>query len=129
MKLETKTIEINKSKEELYSLFTELKNFEQIMPSNKEKFTIDGDSFILGLYGIPEIRMIIKEKQPYDKIVLSAASSKLDFNLTLLFNEVDVNTTQAQLLFEGNFNPMVSMMVKTPLTNFINELSSNLQKI
>lgn len=129
MKLETPIISIQKSQEEAYNFLMDLNNFEQIMPSNKEKFAVEGDSFLVGLYGVPDIRMIMTDKTPPSQIVLGAASSKLDFTLTIDFSPVDENSTNAQLFFNGNFNPMVAMMVKTPLTNFINELGENLKSI
>lgn len=129
MKLETPLITIFKSNQETFDFLTNLNNFEQLMPDNKEKFEVDGDSFIFGLTGMPEIRLILKEKTPTSKIVLGAASSKLDFTLTIDLNAVSENSTSAHLLFEGNFNPMMAMMVKKPLTNFINALSNNIQNI
>lgn len=129
MKLETPQITIFKSNQEAFDFLTDLNNFEQLMPDNKEKFEVDGDSFIFGLSGMPEIRLVLKEKTPHQKIVLGAASSKLDFSLTIDLQKLSDNSTSAQLFFNGNFNPMMSMMVKKPLTNFINTLSDNLQKI
>lgn len=129
MKLETPLVTIFKSNKETFDFLTDLKNFEQLMPENKQKFEVDGDSFIFGLTGMPEIRLILKEKTPHSKITLGAASSKLDFSLTINLNTVSENSTSAQLFFDGNFNPMMAMMVKKPLTNFINALSNNLQNI
>lgn len=129
MKLETPITTLKKSPQEVYEYLLDLNNFEKIMPSNKEKFEVEGDSFLVGIYGVPDIRMIISEKAPYSKIVLSAASSKIDFTLTINIAEEQNNLATSQLLFEGNFNPMVAMMVKKPLTNFINDLSNNLQTI
>ena len=37
--------------------------------------------------------------------------------------------SDVQLKFEGAFNPMISMMVKKPLTSFINTLTDNLAKL
>lgn len=129
MKLETPSVTIFKSNKETFDFLTDLNNFEQLMPENKEKFEVDGDSFIFGLTGMPEIRLILKEKTPHTKIVLGAASSKLDFSLSIDLKSVSENSTSAQLFFGGNFNPMMAMMVKKPLTNFINALSNNLQNI
>ncbi|NJB82601.1 SRPBCC family protein [Wenyingzhuangia aestuarii] len=129
MKLETPTISIAKSTETIFSFLTDLKNFEQLMPSNIEKFKVDGESFLFALSGMPEIRLVLKEQTPSNKIVLGAASSKLDFSLTILLNSVDDANATAQLLFDGKFNPMMAMMVKKPLTNFINAISDNLKNI
>lgn len=129
MQLETSTITIQKSSSETFLFLSDLKNFEQLMPSNIEKFEVDGESFLFALSGMPEIRLVLKEKTPNSKIVLGAASSKLNFGLSVLLEELSENSTSAQLFFDGKFNPMMAMMVKKTLTNFINTLSENLQKI
>ncbi len=129
MQLETQKIEIKKSKEEVYTFLGDLKNFEQLMPESIQKFEVDGESFLFALSGMPEIRLVLKEKSPHSKIILGAASSKLDFSLITELETIDENTTAAQLFFDGKFNPMMAMMVKKPLTNFINALSDNLKNI
>ncbi len=129
MKLETKKSVINKSQKEFFEFLTDLNNFEQLMPENNTKFEVDGDSFIFGLKGMPEIRLVVKEKQEFDKIVLGAASSKLDFSLTANISEISESTCETQLLFEGDFNPMMAMMVKSPLQKFINTLTENAGKL
>ena len=78
---------------------------------------------------MPEIRLVVKEKIANHKIVFGAASSKLDFSLTAIIDEVTSDSCEAQLLFTGDFNPMMAMMVKSPLQKFINTLSENAGKI
>ena len=129
MNLEAQKITVQKSPKEIFELLTDLKNFEGLMPANKEKFEVDGDSFIFELKGMPEIRLVLEEKVEYSKIVLGAASSKLSFSLTLNINEIDANTSETQLLFNGDFNPMMAMMVKSPLQKFINALTENMAKL
>jgi len=129
MNLETKKTIIPRSQKDFFIFLTNLENFEQLMPENKTKFEVDGDSFIFGLKGMPEIRLVIKEKQEFDKIVLGAASSKLNFSLTATINEVTESSCETQLLFEGDFNPMMAMMVKGPLQKFIDTLTDNASKL
>lgn len=129
MNLETQKITVQKSAKEIFEFLTDLNNFEGLMPESKEKFEVDGDSFIFGLKGMPEIRLVLQEQVEYSKIVLGAASSKLPFTLTLDINEVDDNSSENQLFFKGNFNPMMAMMIKGPLQKFINTLSENMAKL
>lgn len=129
MHLESKKTILNKSQKEVFEFLSNLKNFEQLMPENTTKFEVDGESFIFSLKGMPEIRLVVKEKQEFDKIVLGAASSKLDFSLTTNIIAVEENTTEIQLLFNGDFNPMMAMMVKKPLQKFIDTLTENAQKV
>ena len=129
MKLETKRITVQKSAKEIFEFLTNLDNFEGLMPESIEKFEVDGDSFIFGLKGMPEIRLVMEEKVEYSKIVLGAASSKLPFTLTLNINEIDDSSSESQLFFKGDFNPMMAMMIKGPLQKFINTLSENMAKL
>lgn len=129
MKLESKKATIQKSAEEVFNFLINLSNFEQLMPENIDKFEVDGESFIFSLKGMPEIRLVIKEKQQFDKIILGAASSKLNFTLTSEINAINDNSSEMQLLFEGDFNPMMAMMVKGPLQKFIDTLTENAEKL
>jgi hypothetical protein len=129
MNLETKKTVINKSQKDFFEFLTDLSNFKQLMPENTDKFEVDGESFIFSLKGMPEIRLVIKEKQEFDKIVLGAASSKLNFSLTALISQVTETSCETQLLFNGDFNPMMAMMVKSPLQKFIDTLTENASKL
>jgi hypothetical protein len=129
MELESKKTIIQKSQKAYFEFLTDLNNFEQLMPENTDKFEVDGESFIFSLSGMPEIRLVLKEKQEFDKIVLGAASSKLNFSLTAIINEVSESSCETQLLFEGDFNPMMAMMVKGPLQKFIDTLTENAEKL
>lgn len=125
MNLESKKTIINKSQKEFFEFLSNLENFEQLMPSNIDKFEVDGDSFKFSLKGMPEIRLVVKEKNEFNKIVLGAASSKLNFNLTANIIALSNSTCESQLLFNGDFNPMMAMMVKSPLQKFIDNLSES----
>ncbi|MCF6298033.1 MAG: SRPBCC family protein [Flavobacteriaceae bacterium] len=129
MNLETNKIFVKKSQKELFEFLKEMNNYEQLMPENTQKFEVDGDSFLFELKGMPEIRLILKEKTEYNQIVLGAASSKFPFTLTANIHEIDKNTAEAQMVFEGDFNPMMAMMIKNPLQKFINTLSENIEKL
>lgn len=129
MNIEGNKVTVNKSSEEVFTFFTDLQNFKTIMPENIQKFEVDGDSFLFGLPGMPEIRLVLKEKTPFSNITLGAASSKLPFTLAADIDEVSENKTEVQLKFDGDFNPMMSMMIKKPLTKFVDTLTDNISKL
>jgi hypothetical protein len=99
------------------------------MPASLQKFEVIGDSFIFGLKGLPEIRLVLKDTTPDSNIILGAASSKLDFELVVDIEEIDKKSCEVQLDFKGKFNMMMAMMVKKPLTSFIETLSENIEKL
>ena len=129
MNIEGNTITVKKSPKELFEFLSKLENYEQLMPEKTEKFEVDGDSFIFGLKGMPEIRLIMKEKTEFSNITLGAASSKLPFTLSTDIKAISENESEAQIKFDSQFNAMMAMMVKSPLTKFITTLTENLQKL
>jgi len=129
MNIEGNTITVKKSAKELYEFLTQLENYKQLMPESTEKFEVDGESFLFGLKGMPEIRLIMKESSEFSNVTLGAASSKLPFTLSADIKEISENETEAQLKFDGQFNAMMAMMAKSPITKFINALTENLAKL
>lgn len=129
MNLESQKVTVAKSTKEVFEFLSDLKNFEQLMPENTQKFEVDGDSFLFALKGMPEIRLILKGKTAYSNITLGAASSKLPFTLSGNLTEISDNSSEAQLVFSGDFNPMMAMMVKKPLSKFIEVLAENISKL
>jgi carbon monoxide dehydrogenase subunit G len=127
MNINGNKVTVNKSQKETFEFLSDLKNFEQLMPESIQKFEVDGDSFIFGLKGMPEIRLVLKEQTEYANIVLGAASSKLDFELVANIEEIDATSSKVQLDFNGKFNMMMAMMVKKPLNSFIETLTDNLE--
>lgn len=130
MHIETPKKTIKKSNEAVYTYLTDLKNFEQLMPESIDKFEIiDEDTFLFALKGMPQIVLKRKEQVPFERVVLGAASEKLPFTLSAHITEIDDNTSEVMLNFEGEFNAMMAMMIKNPITNFMGTLSENLTKL
>ena len=129
MNLESPKVNVAKSAEYVFNAINDMKNFEKLMPENIAKFeVIDENCFEFGLKGMPEIKLVKKGQTPNLQIVLGAASSKLPFTLTANLTEVN-DTTDVQLTFEGEFNPMMEMMIKGPISKFIETLSQNIVKL
>ncbi len=130
MNLESPKVTVEKSAEYLFNALTDVKNFEKLMPENIAKFEVLGDDiFNFGLKGMPEIKLRLKEGTPNSKVVLNAASDKLPFSLVANINAVSENSSDVKLDFEGEFNPMMAMMIKGPITKFLETLASNMHKL
>ncbi|AWK05329.1 orotate phosphoribosyltransferase [Flavobacterium crocinum] len=130
MNLESPKVTVQKSAQDLFDQLTDVKNFEKLMPDNIAKFEVTGeDAFIFGLKGMPEIKLKMKDKVAPNKIVLGAASDKLPFTLTSNIDTVSESESAVQLFFEGEFNAMMAMMVKGPISKFIETLANNMNKL
>lgn len=130
MNLESPKVTVGKSAQELFDLLTDVKSFEKLMPDNIAKFEVIGDdAFIFGLKGMPEIKLKMKEKIAPNKVVLGAASDKLPFTLIANIDAVSDASSTVRLDFEGDFNPMMAMMIKGPIGKFIETLAGNMGKL
>ena len=127
MKLESPKVTLDKSTEDTFNFLSDVKNFKNLMPENISKFEVLGeDKFLFALKGMPEIILKKKEMTPNNKIVLGAAGGKIDFSLTGNITEVEANKSEVQLIFEGQFNAMMAMMIKGPINKFIETLATNM---
>jgi hypothetical protein len=130
MNLESPKVTVEKTASYLFEALCDVTNFEKLMPDSIAKFEVtDAESFIFGLKGMPEIKLRMKDKTPNSKIVLGAASDKLPFTLIANIEEISDSSAAVQLVFEGEFNAMMAMMVKGPITKFIETLSENMYKL
>jgi hypothetical protein len=130
MNLESPKVTVDKSAEYIFNALSNVTNFEKLMPENIAKFEVLGDDiFNFGLKGMPEIKLRMKEKTPNSKLILSAASDKLPFSLIANINAVSETSSQVKLDFEGEFNPMMAMMIKGPISKFLETLASNMGKL
>ena len=129
MKLESTRVSIDKSAEEVFNFLTNVENFKQLMPENTSKFhLLDADTFLFALSGMPEIVLKKKSIQSPHTIILGAAGGKLDFSLTAKIESASEIQSNVQLTFEGDFNAMMAMMIKAPISKFIETLALNIPK-
>ncbi len=130
MNLESPKTSVDQSAQYLFDSLSDVKNFEKLMPDSIAKFEVLGeDSFLFGLNGMPEIKLKMKEKIAPSTIVLGAASDKLPFTLTAKIDAISENKSEVQLIFDGEFNAMMAMMIKGPISKFIETLSFNMNKL
>lgn len=128
MNLESPKVILDKTSKEVYNFLSQVENFESLMPENISKFEVlEKDKFVFALKGMPEIILKKKEEIPHSKIVLGAAGGKLDFSLTSHISEISENQSEIQLSFQGEFNAMMAMMIKGPISKFIETLATKMK--
>lgn len=130
MNLESPTVTVEKTPEEVFAFLTKIENFEGLLPENKQKFEkLNESRFLFQLKGMPEIVLEQKESTPSSQVILGAASDKLPFTLTADIVDLGDGKSTTKLSFEGEFNAMMAMMIKKPIQSFINTLSENIEKL
>ena len=130
MELTSKKVTVQKDAQSLCDFLSDVKNFEQLMPDNINKFeVIREDAFVFALKGMPDIALEVKEVVAPNKVVLGAISDKIPFQLEGKIAGLTDTSSEAELIFSGEFNPMMAMMVKGPIAKFLETLSTNMEKL
>ena len=129
MKIEGELVHLAKANLEVYQFLSTLENYSLIMPESNKVFEIlDDRRFKFGLKGMPEIVLKLVESTNTNAVVLSSDNDKFQFTLSGLLHTISEQETHVKLVFEGSFNPMMEMMIKNPLTAFVNDLSKGIQR-
>lgn len=130
MELNSNKVIINKNAEDACTYLADVKNFEALMPENINKFeVIRENAFIFALSGMPEIALEIKEIDSPNSVTLGAISDKIPFTLIANVSPIDDKSSEVELVFTGKFNAMMAMMVKGPVSKFIETLATNLKTV
>lgn len=128
--IESKKVFLKKSQQELFNYLKDLSHFRELLPDDKVEnvdcsyqhchFKVKG---MAGVYLKKE-----KEEEPERIILASDTRSQILYQLHIVIHAVDPNQSEAQLIFIGDLNPMLKLMIETPLRNFFNYLADNLEK-
>lgn len=129
MEINSSIARVDHSNEQLFSKLSSVETYEGLMPEGSTFTKIDDNRFRFKFGGMPEIGLTIGDKQPNESIVLTSSNDKISFSLRGQLTKVSETQTDVQLKFDGDFNPMVAIMVKKPLTQFMESLIANMHKL
>ena len=128
MKLESSIATVAKPIEDVFEQLTRASTYELLMPEEASFRIKDEKHFSFKLGSMPVIPLKLERQTPNTQIVMAADGGNVPFELHAKLEAVD-GETKIQLVFEGNINPMMQMMVKKPLTNFLEALIANTGKL
>lgn len=121
---------LNKNAGYVFDALSDLKNVKQLMPDDLEQFEMTGeDSFYFKLKGMPRIYLERGDSKGGNHLVLESARKEFDFHIALHLEETGPESCDATLDFQGEFNAMMAMMIKSPITNLIHTMARNLQQL
>jgi carbon monoxide dehydrogenase subunit G len=131
LKIETTHQLINSNQETIFNFLIDLNNFEQLFPQDKiEDWNSTDETCTFKIKSMGTIGLKKVASTPNSLIYLdSYGKTPFKFTLNIYLSEKENNTTEAYLLFEGDINPFMKMMVEKPLTEFFNKIVIRLAKI
>ena len=130
LKVESKIGKINDSDEHIYHFLADFSNFNSLVSQDRIKnWEATRDNCRFTLDGLGDVGMKIIERDPFKLIkVTGDETSKFSFFFWIQLKKMDEMDTRVKLTIQADINPMVQMMAKKPLQNFLDLLVDQLEK-
>jgi carbon monoxide dehydrogenase subunit G len=127
---ESRTGKIVFSSQDIFSFVTDVRNFEQFVPSgtinnwNAEK---ESCSFSVSMIGTVSVRLTART--PYSSVVYEGdALKKNDFVLMLNISETAMEQSEVKVFLNADLNPIMKMMAAKPIEQFLEMLIAEMEK-
>jgi hypothetical protein len=129
MKIESNPVDVQTSATNIFAYLSDFNNFGKLMPPQITNWQSTTDTCSFTIENMATLAMYIAEKiEPTRLVIRSEAPSPFPFDLICEFEELSENSCRSFVQFHADMNPMLAMMVKTPLQNFINLLNEQLRR-
>lgn len=130
-KIESKEVEINSPKEKIFDFLSDFTNFSLLVPDKVENWKATKEKCSFKVTGLTDFGMEISNKTPFTSIVIvndKDISSPFPFTFNWEFDSINDSKTKVRSFFNLDINPMMSIMVKKPLQNFMDVLVDKLKE-
>lgn len=130
IKAESDQVQINVSAENLFNYLANFNNFGKLMPPQVSNWKSTENDCSFTIQGMADIELYIIDKAQYTTINIGArGKTPIPMQMKWDFTPVTDLETNARLLLEADLNPVMAMMAKAPLQNFVNMLVQKLKEI
>jgi len=131
LKIETEKGRVNKSAEQIFDFLTNMNNFEGLFMNeyiSNWKSTTNFCTF--DVEGAGQVGFILDEKnKPNIVVYKNYGNVQFEYKMTVLIDKITDNESEVGIIFQAEVNPFLKMIVKNPLTNLLNDLIKQINKI
>lgn len=129
MQLSADTKSIAAPAEKLYAFLTDFHHFSALLPEQVKDWTATENSCAFTIEGLPRISLRIGEKIENKKVTyLPDSEAPVDFSLNFTLSDTIEGSSDCDVMLDADLNPMLAMMAKRPLQNFVDLISNKLQE-
>lgn len=127
---ESRDIRVERDDQTIYQFISDVRNFKQFIPGDSVKnwqATNDSCSFEIPFAG--KTGFAIVHKTPFSEVKYSGKAlndNEITFDIRI-FKKAD-NLSSVKVLIEASLNPMLKMMVKKPLLQFLDKMANEIEK-
>ena len=122
-------VSLNASPEEVFKFLEDFNNMDQLLPRDKiSDWKSDFDSCSFKIQNAATIPLVKDSVEPHSRInIVGGEKAPFKFTLVAHIDQTD-SGCDAHLVFEGDINPFLKMMVMTPLTNLFNFMAERMKR-
>lgn len=108
----------------------DMNNFEKLLPKDKiENWSATNETCSFKIKNMGTIELKRVATTPNSLIYFdSFGKSPIKFSLNIYITEKTATTSEAYILFDGDVNPFMKLMLEKPLSEFFNYLVYQLSK-
>lgn len=122
-------INVQRSADALKAHLSDFAHFEALFPDSVTYFKVYDEGFTFQLGQLPKVALKREVSDDPDRLILSSAGGTVDFRLIASFQATQDNACLVRLSVEGDFNPMIRMMLEKPLNQLLSDLSDGLSRL
>tara|TARA_B100000989_G_scaffold72160_1_gene50611 strand:+ start:777 stop:1172 length:396 start_codon:yes stop_codon:yes gene_type:complete len=120
---------IRKNDEDLFNTLTEFENLKNFLPPNIEKFEVKGETCVIKVTNLPEIKLNIHEKISNKFVSYLASESPVPFLMKSFIEKIDNDSCHLIFEIDIELNLMTKVILEKPIKNFINQISNAASKL
>lgn len=128
--IESEKVIVAKSSKVVFDYLCDFNNIVNLLPQDKiSDWRSDKDQCSFKIQNAAIIPLVKKDVHPDHQIdIVSGDKAPFPFTLTVHIKEA-ANGCKCQMIFNGEINAFLKMMVMKPLTNLFNYMAERLQKV
>jgi len=129
MNIETEHQLINADNATVFNFLDDLNNYKVLFPQDKlENWDATAEYCTCKITGLSDIGLKKDTSTANSLVALNSyGKSPIKFTLNIHLSEESDSTTKAYLVFEGDINPFMKMMLEKPLTKLFNSIAYRLK--
>lgn len=121
--------QIAASSEAIFAFLSDFNNLQNLMPSKVVNWSSTPTTCAFTIENMAHMNMAFGKNVDNEKVVMiSEGKNPFSYDLSTNIFKVDESTSEVYIIFNGDMNPMIAMMAKKPLQNFVDVLVDRLQE-
>lgn len=126
--IESKHVSISARAEDVFNFLNDFNNIERLLPTDKiSDWQATNDDCSFKIQNAAIIPLVKDSTDPFSKInIKSGKNAPFPFTLEVFINE-NADQSSGYLLFEGEINMFLKMMVVKPLTHLFDHMAEQLK--